>query len=268
MTIPQPTGLLEGVPAPRLILCELTDASAHGVESYSPFCLKVHRALKASGLPYERRHGHSPGAFAKENPLGQVPVLLVDGEPVADSTRILRRIERIAGPFGGDLDPRTRAEASLWEELADTALNGFLVAARWADDRNWPHVRAAYFGGAPWFVRALIAPRLRSRVVRALVARDVWRAGGDVCWERFLTTLADLDARAPRTGFWLGDSLTVADFALFGQLQSLRTPLTPWQSHAVAQRSALRAWLDRVDVATRAPFAQPRRFGGSVAAAA
>src|SRR5579863_6280466 len=92
--------------APQLILCELADASVHGVESYSPFCLKVHRALQAAGLPYERRHGRAPQDFAKENPRGQVPVLLVDGEPVADSTRIVRRIEEIAGPIGGETDPR------------------------------------------------------------------------------------------------------------------------------------------------------------------
>jgi glutathione S-transferase len=257
---------------PNLVLCELADASEAGVESYSPFCLKAHRTLRAAGLPYERRHGSRPGEFAKENPLEQVPVLLVDGEPVADSTRIVRRIEEIAGPIGGESDERTRAEAWLWEELADTALNGFVVAARWADDRNWPHVRAAYFGRAPWFVRALITPRIRARVVGGLVARDVWRAGPEACWERFLTTLAYLDARAPESGFWMGERLTVADIALFAQLQSLRTPLTAWQSHAVAQRGKLRAWLDRVDAATRAvaPAQAPRsrRLGGSFAAAA
>ncbi|MGO8996464.1 MAG: glutathione S-transferase family protein [Polyangiaceae bacterium] len=255
----------------KLVLCELADASAYGVESFSPFCLKVHRALRAAGLSYERRHGKMPRSFVKENPLGQVPVLLVDGEPVADSTRILRRIERIAGPLGGETgeaDAKTNAEAWLWEELADTALNGFLVAARWADDRNWATVRQAYWREAPAFVRVLIAPIVRRRVVSALVTRDVWRGGAEACWERFLHTLEDLEARAPRSGFWMGERLTVADVAIFGQLQSLRTPLTAWQSHAVGQKSALRGWLDRVDAATRAAAAQRQRPVGLVAAAA
>jgi glutathione S-transferase len=251
----------------NLVLCELADAGADGVESYSPFCLKVHRALRAAGLAYERRHGARPDAFASLNPTGQVPVLLVDGEPVADSTRILKRIEALAGPIGGEMDARTRGEAWLWEELADASLNGFLVAARWADDRNWPLVRQAYFGKAPRFVRALITPRIRARVVGGLVARDVWRAGAEACWDRFLSTLEALEARAPRSGFWVGDRLTVADVSLFGQLQSFRTPLTAWQAHAVSQKPALRAWLDRVDAATRAQT-QGRRFGGSLAAAA
>jgi glutathione S-transferase len=247
---------------PSLILCELADASAieggSKVESFSPFCLKVHRALRAAGLAYERRHGKMPRSFVKENPLGQIPVLLVDGEPVADSTRIVRRIESLAGPIGGELDVRTRSEAWLWEELADTSLNGFVVAARWADDRNWEAVRTAYFGSAPWFVRTLIVPRVRARVVGGLVARDVWRAGEEACWNRFLTVLEDLDGRAPKNGFWVGERLTVADIALFAQLQSFRTPLTRWQGHALEQKATLRAWLDRVDEATRGMGANDR----------
>jgi hypothetical protein len=31
----------------------------------------------------------------------------------------------------------------MFEDWADTALNGYLVASRWADDRNWERVRAA-----------------------------------------------------------------------------------------------------------------------------
>ncbi len=94
--------------------------------------------------------------------------------------------------------------------------------------------------------------------MKGLVARDVWRAGAEACWERFLTTLDELEGRAPRSGFWMGEGITVADIAIFAQLQSLRTPLTQWQSHAIAQKRALRGWLDRVDASTRDVAAAPR----------
>src|SRR3954468_18330191 len=87
----------------ELVLCELADTGIAGVESFSPFCLKAHRALKVAGLPYTRRHGFGPRAFRQYNPTGQVPVLLVDGEPVADSTEILRRILALRpGAFAAD----------------------------------------------------------------------------------------------------------------------------------------------------------------------
>jgi glutathione S-transferase len=60
-----------------------------------------------------------------------------------------------------------------------------------------------------------------------------------------------LDARAPSTGFWLGERATVADVGLFAQLHSLRLPLLPWLAEEVGRRKRLSAYLDRVDAATR-----------------
>lgn len=239
------------VPNPTLTLCELGDTGIPGLESHSPFCLKVHRALRAAGLPYERRHGQRPDSFGHLNPAKQVPVLLVGERAVSDSTAILATMESLGGRSLLPLDPTKRAEAWLWEELGDTALNGFVVAARWADDRNWPAVREAYFGGIPGVLRGVIAGRLRAGVVRGLVARDVWRRGPEACWERFERTLDQLDARAPREGFWVGDAVSVADVSLFAQLHALRNELTPWQRDRIAARVGLSAWLDRVDAATR-----------------
>ena len=230
----------------QLILCELEDAKLPAHESYSPFCLKAHRALKVARLPYERRHGAQPASFRRYNATGQVPVLLVGGEPVSDSSEILRRIVALApGAIAVD------GEAWLWEEFGDTTLNGFLVAARWADDRNWPATRAAYFAKAPGFVRALIVPRIRKRVLGGLHARDVIRAGMDRCWLRFEALLDHLESRAPASGFWSGRVVSVGDLGLFAQLHSLRTPLTVPQAESLARRKRLSAWLDRVHEETR-----------------
>jgi glutathione S-transferase len=177
-------------------------------------------------------------------------VLLVDGEPVYDSTRIVERIDAISGALTRGLDGRARAEAWLWEDFADTSLNGFIVSARWADDRNWSAVREAYFGAAPWVIRAALVPVMRKRVVDAMVARDFWRAGADACWARFDKILDQLEARAPASDFWLGASPSIADVAIFAQLHSMRTRLTVPQAEAIAGRKVLSAYLDRVDAAT------------------
>jgi glutathione S-transferase len=237
---------------PKLVLCELGETHLPGLESYSPFCVKVHRGLKYLGLPYERRHG-LPSSFKKYNPTGQVPVLLIgEGEAVADSTDILARLQTLTGrTFQGTSDPKLAAEALLWEEFADTSLSGFLVAARWADERNWPRFREHVFGQAPALLRGLIGGQVRKQIVSRLVARDVWRAGPEACWKRLQTQLDALDARAPEEGFWLG-AFSVADLAFFGQLFSLRQDLTPWQKEQVAARARLSRYLDRVDAATRA----------------
>ncbi len=168
----------------------------------------------------------------------------------------------MGGALTRGLDARARAAAWLWEDVADTSLNGFLVAARWADERNWPAVRDAYFGGAPWPVRALVAPQIRRGVIGGLVARDVWRAGARACWERFEKALDQLEARAPEQGFWVGAAPSVADLAIFAQLHSLRTRLTRPQGEALAAHPGISAYLDRVDAVTRERPEEARREGG------
>jgi glutathione S-transferase len=199
---------------PTIVLCELGETGIPNVQSYSPFCLKVHRALGLAGLDYTSRRG-APHDFRALDPRGQVPVLLVDDEVIGDSTEILARIDALAVRRGGaslvPADARARAEAWLWEDYADRALNGYLVAARWADPRNWPLVREAYFKGAPWLVKRLVVPMLRRKVISALVARDFLRAGEKALWDDFRRVLDCLEARAPLDGFWLGgEAVTVA----------------------------------------------------------
>jgi len=238
-------------PLPKLVLCELGETPIPGLESYSPFCLKAHRGLKYLGLPYERRHG-MPSSFKKYHPTGQVPVLLIgDTEAVGDSTDILKRIQTLAGrSFPAMSDPKLAGEAYLWEEFADSSLAGFLMASRWADERNWLRFRDAAFASMPALLRGVIGGQIRKRIVNSLVARDIWRAGPEACWRRFQETLDALDARAPEEGFWVGPFST-ADIALFSQLHNLRNDLTPWQREQLAARPRLSRYLDRVDAATR-----------------
>jgi glutathione S-transferase len=239
----------------HLALCEVGDPGIEGIESLSPYCVKVHRALKYAGLPYERLHRTHPGAFGRENPKKLVPVLLIDGEAVADSTDICARVDAFSKKTLIPTDPRARAEALLWEELGDSAVNGFFVAARWFDDRNWPIARESIFAVVPSITRRPIAWMMRRRVLAQLWHREVTRGGVEECWRRFSVLLDQLDSRAPAAGYWIGDDLTVADLGLFAQLHSLRNRLTAPQRDEIARRPALTAWLDRVDIATRGQIA-------------
>ncbi|WP_437670821.1 glutathione S-transferase family protein [Sorangium sp. So ce131] len=242
---------------PPLTLCELADPGVPGLESYSPFCVKVHRALRVAGLPYTRRHGAHPGVFKRYNPAGKVPVLLIGDEPVCDSTEILRRIEAMVPGSLVSGDSAAQAEAWLWEEFADASLSGFVVAARWADERNWPAARQTFFGGMPAPLRAVLPGIVRRRLLGALVAREVWSGGAERCWARFEALLDRLEARAPRDGFWIGGGLSVADLAIFAHLHNLRADLTPWQQGAIRRRAALSAYLDRVNARTSGDAAAP-----------
>lgn len=245
---PKPTLAIPAQTVPALTLCDLK-APADGRETHSPFCLKVRRALNAAGLVFTVRREAMPGAYADLNPMKQVPILLAGDAVIVDSPRIVAQVGVWAGWHAGR-DPAQAAEARHWERLADTVVNGHMVAARWADDAHWPRVREALFGGLPAPLRLVVPGRVRKGVVARLRARGIVRPGLDDREARFLSLLADLEQRAPGTGWWAGDTLSEADFALFGQLQSLRCDLTPAARAAVEAQPRLAAWLDRVDQAT------------------
>jgi glutathione S-transferase len=223
-----------------------------GWESLSPFVLEVARALRLAKIPYEQRAVNMM-KLKELNPLGQLPVLSMNQETIADSTLILHKIEAMApGSMTGGLDPRGVAEAWLWEEFADTSLYPYVLATRWADDRGWPLPRECFFGSLPAPLRAVVAPMVRRATLKKLIGRDFTRGGLDACYERMRRIVDALDARSPNEGYWLGPRVTVADLGLFAHLHSLRLPLIPWQADEMAKRKRLSRYLDRVDAATRA----------------
>ena len=222
-----------------------------GWDSFSPFVLQVSRALRFAGLAFTPVFARKT-KLKELNPVGQLPVVAFGDEKVADSTRIMRRIEEMKpGVFTKDLDAAGQSESWLWEEFADTALYPFVLTARWADDRGWPIPREHFFGGLPPVIRTLVGNTVRRGTIKKLVERDFLRNGLDACYARMATTLDHLDQRAPADGFWLGPNVTAADIGLFAQLQSLRIPLVAHSAEAVAKRTKLSAYLDRVDAATR-----------------
>lgn len=236
--------------SPTLVLCDFpADTGDPRWVSFSPFVVEVDRALRIAKLSF-RREQVPITKIKRLNPTGQLPVLLVDDEPVADSTLILHRIEGLApGSMTGGLDAPGVAEAWLWEEFADTALYPHVLTARWADERGWPVPRKAFFGGLPPVVRDVVASAVRRKTLQALVGRDFTRAGLG-SWEARLARVLDaLEARAPASGFWLGPKPTAADIGLFGHLHALRLPHLPWRKAEIDRRARLSAWLDRVEAA-------------------
>jgi len=232
------------------VLCEL-GPDAHGIESLSPFCLKIHRALKWHGLQYERRHAMRPSGHIKINPRGQVPALLIDDKVVPDSTDILKALEALSDKSLVPTDRRQAATAWLWEDYADRVLGYYVFAARWFDDRTWPALRAEQFQPMPAILKPWLPNLLRKRILKRMSNMELIRAGQDGCWQMFQDHLDLLEDEAPESGFWIGDRLTVADVSLFGMLHCLRSDITPWQRDEVNRRPRLRAYLDRVDEVTR-----------------
>jgi glutathione S-transferase len=92
----------------------------------SPWAERVRWALTFKGVPYEKQN-YQPGvdeeAVKKLTGQAQVPVLLVNGTVIPDSTAILNWLEEYKPqPALLTASEKDRAQVMLWEELMDGVL--------------------------------------------------------------------------------------------------------------------------------------------------
>lgn len=230
-----------------------------GVESASPFCVKIHRALAFKGLEYTIENVGSPGLMKRLNPgVLKVPVLDYDGEMVRDSSVILECLdERHPEPPLWPADPAERARARLLEDWADEALYWFAVYMRWAVDANFTPFAQRAFGKMPiplrWFVPSLI----RKTVRKQLHGQGLGRLPEARVLEIFEGHVAMLEGLLGGRSFLVGDALTVADLSAFAPLRGVAVESMPATRAIVLASEPVKAWLERVDGATSGPKTVP-----------
>ncbi|HEU4614519.1 MAG TPA: glutathione S-transferase family protein [Kofleriaceae bacterium] len=97
----------------------------------SPYVRRVAVSMRTLGLPFEHANwsvGRDQARIAELNPLGQVPVLVLDdGEVLVDSNAILDHLDQVVGPERALVPPRGDARrrvlhlATLAAGIADKA---------------------------------------------------------------------------------------------------------------------------------------------------
>jgi glutathione S-transferase len=221
------------------LLYDLTD---------SPFCAKARICLQLKGVAY-RRVTVSVGRLRELralNPLGKVPVLVMHGRPIADSSAIARHLEaEHPDPPLLPGDPAARAYASLVEDWADESLYVVVGAFKWLNPANrslaLERTTSELDGG---LLRPLVARLVVRRVVRSYRAWG-YGAGALAHFEaRMRESLAWLGELLGGRAFLLGRSLTLADVAVYAQLAWLRGYA---EGRMLAAEPAVVEWLARLD---------------------
>ena len=198
----------------------------------SPYVRRVAISMKTLGLPFEHANwsiGKDLDRIAAHNPLGQVPVLVLDGgEAVLDSAMILDYLDHVVGParalVPGDGDARRRVNRwiALSTGVADKArIVGFELYFRPADKRHPP-----------------LVDRVRAQMIAACATLDAACA-------------------ARRNETWLeGDAITQADITLVAAITYARELAGLELPAALHARCAQLAELPAVR-ATYVPFDPP-----------
>lgn len=182
---------------------------------FSPFARKVRIALEHKGLPYEAIDGlllANRERLAKVNGRVEVPAIVHDDVVVVGSSDIVAYLERIAPtPALHPAAGRAFVHARAWERCADTAIDPVLINLSywiWAERKDaLPEAWVA-------------AARRDLEQVYAALERDL--------------------ARAP---FVSGESVSIADVALFPHLTATKTFGV---GHDPARHPRVHDWLKRL----------------------
>jgi glutathione S-transferase len=215
----------------------------HGVESYSPFCMKAEVYLKLAKLPYKTRIGN-----VRKAPKGKLPFIVDDdGTVVADSSAIVAHFEKKHGdPLDKGLSLEEKARAHVLKRTLEESLYFVAVWARWAEDEGFAVVRES-LKGIPAAIRWFLVPAIRKNVVGITRAQGIGRHSRD---EIYAFGKADIDAVATLLGerpFLLGDRLSSVDvsaYAFFANM--LRVPGGDPLRAAVKATPNLEAYVDRI----------------------
>ncbi len=125
-------------------------------ESASPFCVKLHYALRYKGLPFEAVNLASPTQVKKYNPRGKLPVLGYDGTLILDSSDVVHYIEqRHPEPRLSPENERERAQALLLEDWADESFYWHVVYENWLIDDQFEKFAAEILAPMPAPLRPL-----------------------------------------------------------------------------------------------------------------
>ncbi|HUY18961.1 MAG TPA: glutathione S-transferase family protein [Candidatus Binataceae bacterium] len=213
-----------------------------GLESASPFCMKIHWALRYKHLPFEAVTMGDRDAVVALNPRAKLPALGYGDTTIIDSSDIMRFIEeRHPEPRLYPRDPALRAKAIILEDWGDESLYWHLVYERWQIEDQFEQYGAQLFPGAPQPVRR----QLREGVVQGLHGQGFGRMTVEQHREKFGESLDALEAVLDGE-FLCGKELSVADLGVAAEVGGLDLPLTPVASAAVRKRAKVVRWLDRV----------------------
>ncbi|MGF1510098.1 MAG: glutathione S-transferase family protein [Myxococcota bacterium] len=228
------------------------------IESGSPFCIKVQRALTYKKVDY-RTVNVNPARLRSVNPeTGKVPVLDFGGESIHDSTRILDRLEAFRPePRLVPEDPRSAAWSHLLEDWADESLTFLTAYFRWKVDPHYAEFSRSAFSrmGAP--MRFVFPPLVRTMTAFRLDQQGLGRLEPDRVKQILDAHLDALQELVVPDGFLLGGRPFRGDIAVFSVLRILVQPYMTEVRDRLISRRRLYEWLGRVDELTRPAKAEP-----------
>jgi glutathione S-transferase len=221
--------------------------------SGTPFAIKIARVLQYKRLPFRveevgwlERAERLPALSQS----GKLPIIEYDGRRIEDSTTIAYHLEeRHPEPCLIPVDAYARARMHVMEDWSDEAL---YFHGLYANLRLGGRTTISFLiDRLPEDIAGHFEAMLVAYLEQVLHHQGVGRYPPEKIEADLMRSLDALEAIVARAGFAAGPTLTLADIALFGQIERYFVSGThPRLEREIHSRRALVDWLHRVDAAT------------------
>jgi glutathione S-transferase len=217
----------------------------------SPFVEKVIRGVQHKGCAWKLVVPKRRTDMQKWNPwTGKMPAVDVGDERLFDSTFILRRLdELVPTPSLVSSDPNVAARQRQLEDWADEALHWNIMALRWSPSNGHASAnRILDEIDAPSLLRPIIARAMRGNARKRALGQGIARVPEALLTSELAERLDDLVRILGDSAFFFGDTPSVADCAVFGQLTYANVEVSPETRAAIQARPKLLEYMQRVDL--------------------
>ena len=189
--------------------------------AFSPFCTKVRKMMDYKGIEYTTKNYNGFLAIEAKrlSKTGKLPVLEVDGEMIPDSRVIARYLdthfpEKPIIPS----DSTQASKAEIFQDWADESLYFYEIYFRVKYTKAMIKVADLLGEGRPSYEKYFLAPALGYQLGKAIKQQGIARSSKTVVEERFLHLMDQVDRQLEASPWLAGDTPSIADFALAGQL--------------------------------------------------
>ncbi len=217
----------------------------------SPFVDKVERVLRYKGLDFASETLSIADYKARESihPSAKCPLLEHDGTIVGDSTQICLYLEEtFPEPALIPSNRRSRGLCMMLEDWADESLYFHEMRLRITMPHNARRILPSMVTGEPAWMRKFAMRVIPHAVKMTLHIQGMGRRDEDTFIADIGRHLDSVESALSRSAFLVGNTLTLADIAVFAQVACILQ--SDEGDAAAAPLSRLRAWYKRVDELT------------------
>ena len=196
--------------------------SCAGLRSSSPWVMKVELAMCYLGLDYELKQPDILRIpFAVPTP--KVPCLIVNGEPIGESERILAVVEQLAGPSSSYpcLFDEDQVRGTAFVRLVEDHLFLIISAVKHFDAQASAVMWSTMLPNHNYLSRWLVRKYVQIVQTRRFKCTSIGGLTEDELREEALKDIRALAGQLGSSRFIAGDNLTIYDFSVAAHIASI-----------------------------------------------